>query len=90
MTKIELATAVAEKMDISKKDAKECVETVFSVIGDALVDSDAVAIRGFGTFKTVEVPDSNKFNPRTGEPVIVPAHKKVKFVVSSMLKDAVR
>ena len=90
MTKSELITAVAEKMDISKKDASECIDTVFSVIGNALVDGDLITVRNFGPFKTVDVPESNRFNPRTMEPVTVPAHKKVRFVVANALKDAVR
>lgn len=90
MKKIELVTAVAEKMDITKKDANECINAVFNAIGDALVDGEVVTITGFGTFKTVEAPERQYPNIQKGGTITVAAHNKVKFKPSPSLKEAVR
>jgi len=90
MKKIDFVKLVAEKMDITQKDANECIDCVFSVIGDALVDGDTVTIPNFGRFGTNDVSERVCRNPQTGGSVISPAHRKVRFNAAVALKEAVR
>lgn len=54
MNKTELIAAMAEKAEISKKDAEKALTAFTNVVADTLVDGDKVAITGFGTFEVVE------------------------------------
>lgn len=90
MKRSELIDAVAGKMNITKRDANDCINAVFGAIGDALVDGDAITIHGFGTFKCIEVPEREYPNIQHGGKITVAAHHKVKFKASPTLKEAVR
>lgn len=51
MNKTELVNSVAEKADITKKDAEKAVKAVFEAISESLQKDDKVQIIGFGTFE---------------------------------------
>ena len=51
MNKTELIAAVAEKTDLSKKDADAAVSAVLGAITDALKAGDKIQLVGFGTFE---------------------------------------
>ena len=50
MTKSDLINSVAQKADISKKDADKAVSAVIAAISDSLVAGEKVQLVGFGTF----------------------------------------
>ena len=52
MNKTELVAAVAQKAELSKKDAEKAVAAVTAAITDALCAGDKVQLVGFGTFET--------------------------------------
>ena len=54
MNKTELVAAIAEKAEITKKDAEKSLNAVVASITDALVNGDKVQIVGFGTFEVAE------------------------------------
>ena len=54
MNKTELVAAVAEKAEISKKDADSAVNAVIESIIEAVASKDKVQIVGFGTFEARE------------------------------------
>ena len=87
MNRMELVAAVAKKADLSKKDAEAAVKGVFDAITDALVEGDKVQLIGFGTF---DVAERAARSPKTGEEIVVPAHKAVRFKASKVLKEAVQ
>lgn len=87
---VDLSNLVAEKMDITKKDSKEVVQTVFDTISELMVSGESVKIAGFGAFEKVDKEARTARNPKTGEPVPVPAHGAVRFKPSSILKDALK
>lgn len=89
MNKVEIISAVAEKAELSKKDVEKALTAFTTVVTDALVNGDKVAIVGFGTFETVERAARTCRNPKTGEPVDVQASKAPKFRAAKALKDAV-
>lgn len=89
MNKTELIAAVAEKTDLSKKDADAAVSAVLGAITDALKAGDKIQLVGFGTFEVRNRAAKQGRNPRTGETMIVPASKVPAFKAGKALKDAV-
>ena len=89
MNKTELIAAVAEKTDLSKKDADAAVSAVLGAITDALKAGDKIQLVGFGTFEVRNRAAKQGRNPRTGETMTVPASKDPAFKAGKALKDAV-
>ena len=89
MNKTELIAAVAEKADLSKKDAEAAVKAVLDAVTDALADGDKVALVGFGTFEVRERAAREGKNPATGETIQIEATKVPAFKAGKALKDAV-
>lgn len=90
MNKTELISAMAEKAEISKKDAEKALTAFTNVVADVLVDGDKVAITGFGTFEVVERAERQGRNPATGETITIASSKSPKFKAGKALKDAVK
>lgn len=90
MNKTELVAAVADKANLSKKDADAAVSAVLDAVKDALADGDKVSIVGFGTFAVKERAARTGLNPRTKETITIPAAKVPTFKAGSALKDAVK
>lgn len=89
MNKTELIAAVAEKTELSKKDADAAVSAVLGAITDALKAGDKIQLVGFGTFEVRNRAAKQGRNPRTGETMTVPASKVPAFKAGKALKDAV-
>lgn len=89
MNKAELIDAVAEGADISKADATRAVDAVVEQITNALKSGDQVTLIGFGTFAVKDRAARTGRNPRTGEPIDIPASKVPGFKAGKALKDAV-
>jgi len=90
MNKTELITGMAEKAEISKKDAEKVLNAFTNIVADTLVDGDKVSITGFGTFEVVERAERQGRNPATGETITITASKSPKFKAGKALKDAVK
>ncbi|MCR6096526.1 HU family DNA-binding protein [Salipaludibacillus agaradhaerens] len=90
MNKTELINAVAEKTDLSKKDATSAVDAVFEVITGSLQKSEKVQLIGFGNFEVRERAARKGRNPQTGEEIEIPASNVPAFKPGKALKDAVK
>ncbi|HET9052428.1 MAG TPA: HU family DNA-binding protein [Candidatus Dormibacteraeota bacterium] len=90
ITREVLADHLAERAQITKVAAREEVKWFFDTLSTAVLAGDEVRIHGFGTFKAVARSASTRRNPRTGEPVQVPAHRAVRFVPSTTVSAALR
>ena len=90
MNKTELVTAMAEKAELSKKDAEKALTAFTNIVVDTLVDGNRVAITGFGTFEVVERAERQGRNPATGEAITIAASKSPKFKAGKALKEAVK
>ena len=90
MKKVELINHVAESASLSKADAAAAVDAVLGGISGALASGDSVSLVGFGTFSVTERAARTARNPRTGDPIQVPASKAPKFKAGKGLKDAVK
>ena len=89
MNKQELVAAVAEKANMTKKEAARAVEAVVEVVKEALAKGEPVRIIGFGTFMVRERGERRGRNPRTREEITIPARKAPVFKASSQLKELV-
>lgn len=90
MNKTDLINFVAESVeDLTKKKAGEIVDAVLDGILHGLSKGEDVSLVGYGTWKIVDVPEREHSNPKTGEKVIKPAHRKVKFKTGSYLNAVV-
>ena len=88
MNKTELVAAVAEKAEISKKDADSAVNAVIESIIEAVASKDKVQIVGFGTFEARERTEKIGKNPRTGEEIKIAASVVPAFKAGKAFKDA--
>ncbi len=89
MNKVELVAAVAEKAELSKKDAEKAVSAVLDAIVEALAAGDKVSVVGFGSFEVRERGERTGRNPRTKETIVIPASKQPVFKAGKAFKDAV-
>ncbi len=89
MKKTELIAIVAEKANISKKDAEKAVSATFDAIVDAVAAGDKIQLVGFGTFERRERNARTGCNPRTNETIEIPASKVPAFKAGKSFKDAV-
>ena len=89
MNKTELIAAVAEKAEISKKNAEKAIKAFTDVVTDELVKGEKVQLVGFGTFEVSERAEREGRNPKTREPMTIAASKSPKFKAGKALKDMV-
>ena len=89
MNKMERVAEVAEKAELSKKDAEAAVSAAIDVITEALRKGDKVQLVGFGSFEVKSRAERMGRNPQTKEPIPIPASKAPVFKAGKALKDAV-
>ncbi len=89
MNKTELIAALAEKAEVSKKDAAKVLDAFTTTITEELAKKEKVTLVGFGTFETRERAARTGRNPRTGETFKVAASAAPVFKAGKALKDAV-
>lgn len=89
MIKGELATAISEQAQISKKDAENVLKAFTDIVGAELKKGEKVQMVGFGTFETVERAAREGRNPQTGETIKIKASKSPKFKAGKALKELI-
>ena len=89
MNKTELINAVAEKAELSRKDAEAAVTAMIDAITGALVEGEKVQLVGFGTFEVRERGARTGRDPRTNQEIQIPASKAPAFKAGKALKDTV-
>ena len=89
MNKMELISAIAEKAELSKKDAEKALAAVVESISEALQTGDKVQLIGFGSFEVKNREARIGRNPKTKEEIRIPASKTPVFKAGKALKDAV-
>ena len=89
MNKVELIAAVAEKAELSKKDAEKAVAAFLESVEEAVDSGDKVQLVGFGTFEVRAREARTGRNPRTKETITIPASKQPVFKAGKALKDSV-
>lgn len=87
MRKQELIHKVAERAQVSGKTADLVVKALFEELGDCMARNDTIQIPHFGTFAVVEKKARQGKNPRTGEKIVIPAHRAAKFRAGKGLRE---
>jgi integration host factor subunit beta len=89
MTKAELVEDVARAAELTKKDAERLVEIVFESIIETLNQGEKIELRGFGSFRVRERGARRGRNPKTGDPVNIPAKRVPYFKPGKELKELI-
>ena len=89
MNKTELVTAIAEKTELSKKEAEKALKAFTDVIAEELAKGEKIQLVGFGTFEVSERAAREGRNPMTGETIQIAASKTPKFKAGKALKDQI-
>ncbi len=85
----DIVQSVASKKNMTLKEAEEYVDAFFSIVTEGLQRDNVVKIKGFGTFKLIEVRDRESIDVNTGERMIIEGHTKMTFTPDSTLRDMV-
>ena len=89
MNKTELAAVIAEKAELTKKDAEAALNAFMDSAKEALAKGDKISLVGFGTFEVRERAAREGKNPRTGDKLTIAACKVPAFKPGKALKDKV-
>ena len=85
----DIASQLAKKKNIRISEAENYLDAFFAVIHDGLKADKLVKIKGFGTFKLIEVRDRESVDVNTGERVLIDGHTKITFTPENSLKEMV-
>ena len=89
MNKTDLVAAIAEKTELSKKDAEKALKAFTEVVAEELKKGEKIQLVGFGTFEVAERAAREGRNPITGETIKIAASKAPKFKAGSQLKESI-
>ena len=81
---------LACKAHLTKKGAKDAIDTFLEEVKRALSKGEKVVLSGFGTFKVVSVKDKPVIIPGTKIRKIVKGHRAARFTPGKSLKKAVK
>lgn len=90
MTKNELIEKVAKKAHLTKRAARDAVDSTFGLIQDALNRGEKVIVSGFGTFLIRSRVARRGRNPQTGETIQIPQKKTPGFAAGKTLKRHIK
>ena len=90
MNKVELVTKMAEKSNLTKKEAALALDAFIQSVEEALENKEKVQLIGFGTFETRERAAREGRNPRTKEAITIPASTVPVFKAGKEFKDRVK
>ena len=89
MNKADMVEHIAKTADISKAAAGRALDALVSAVRTTLKKNGTVTLVGFGTFSVSKRKQRTGRNPRTNQPIRIPAAKVAKFKPGKALKDAV-
>jgi len=90
VNKAELVDEVVSRTGLTKKESREAVDGIISVITDSLTRQEKVTLVGFGTFQVIRRKERTGRNPQTGETLQIPARKAPKFNPGNGLRERVK
>lgn len=89
MNKSELITSMAEKSQLTKKNAELALKSFIESVEETLSQGEKVQLVGFGTFETRDRAERKGRNPRTKEEILIPASTVPVFKAGKEFKDIV-
>lgn len=89
MNKAELVAVMAERAEISKKDAERALKAFTEVVAEEMKKGEKIQLVGFGTFEVSTRAARTGRNPQTGKEMTIPASKAPRFKAGKALKDMI-
>ncbi|MGH2978252.1 MAG: HU family DNA-binding protein [Solirubrobacterales bacterium] len=90
MNKTELVEQIAQKADLSRRDAEQAVDAALKTIEEQLARGGEITLTGFGKFHVAERGARQGRNPQTGAPIQIAASRVPRFSAGSKLKESVK
>jgi DNA-binding protein HU-beta len=90
MTKAELIAKLAEIVSLTQAQTGKVLDGLLKTLTDEISTAGSVSISGLGSFTVVERPQRKGINPKTREPLVIPASRAVKFRPAKALKEALK
>jgi len=85
----QLADDIAGDDRLRAERLRVLARSLVDIIRDALVRDGMVRIHGFGTFRLARMAPRRGVNPRTGEPIEIPARNRVLFRPAKALRERI-
>jgi integration host factor subunit beta len=80
MNRSDLIEEMASRFDqLSRVDIELAIDTLLGAMADALAQGSRIELRGFGSFSVNKQTPKIGRNPRTGQPVDIPAKRAIHF-----------
>lgn len=89
MTQSQVATHLADKVGITKKQAKSALEELTNLVVRELKREGSLRLAGLGIFRKRKTKARKGRNPATGEEIKIPARTRLRFTPAKSLKDSV-
>ena len=89
LTKAHIIEEIMNQNGFSKKKSIETVEALLELIKSTLESGEDVLLSGFGKFCVKEKSERRGRNPATGDDLMLPPRKVVRFKCSGILRDRV-
>ena len=90
MQKTDVVKSVADRANVSQKEAKQVIDAALDIITESLKGGEKVTLTGFGTFEVRQRQEREGVNPQTRQKIKIAATKTPGFSASSTLKEAVK
>ncbi|MDR2353063.1 MAG: HU family DNA-binding protein [Deltaproteobacteria bacterium] len=88
MTKAELVARIAEEAHINQAQAGKALQSFIATVSEQVKDAGSINIAGLGTFAVSNRKARSGINPRTKEPIKIPASTTVRFKCAKALKES--
>jgi nucleoid DNA-binding protein/nucleoid-associated protein YgaU len=85
----QLADLMSEAGGMSKVASEQFVKNFFDIISQGVLDEGIVKVKGFGTFKLLQMEDRESVNVNTGERFTIEGHQKISFTPDAELKERI-
>lgn len=89
MNKAQLVESVADRLDLTKKQSENTLDTIIEVIIEQVAMGEKVSLIGFGTFQSSKRAARKGRNPQTNEEIMIPACRVPKFKPGKVFKSMV-
>ena len=89
MNKAEFVEQVAEKSDLSRRQAELAIDATLKTIEEQLARGSEITLTGFGKFHVADRAARQGRNPQTGQPIDIKASRVPRFSAGSKLKQTV-
>lgn len=89
MNKAQLVESVADRLDLTKKQSENTLDTIIEVIIEQVAMGEKVSLIGFGTFQSSKRAPRKGRNPQTNEEIMIPACRVPKFKPGKVFKSMV-